>query len=69
MDYMGHFISNGKLSTDLDKISTTVAWPTIHDQKKLRDFLGLTCYYRQFITRYAMIAAPLNDLLKKKAFV
>ncbi|KAG6402647.1 hypothetical protein SASPL_134849 [Salvia splendens] len=68
VDYLGHLIMNGVLKADPKKIESMSAWPTPKNIKQLRGFLGLTGYYRRFIRHYAMIAAPLTELLKKDAF-
>lgn len=38
---------------------------TPNTTKRLRSFLGMTNYYRKFISNYAMTALPLYSLLKK----
>ncbi|KAL1555793.1 hypothetical protein AAHA92_11493 [Salvia divinorum] len=69
VEYLGHVISDGQLKADSAKLDTMTAWPTPRTVKQLRGFLGLTGYYRRFVEHYAMVAAPLTDLLKKEAFV
>ena len=39
-------------------------FPTPTNQKKVKQFTGLTSYYRRYIKNYAQIAKPLTDLFK-----
>lgn len=69
VEYLGHLIGEGSLKADPAKIEAMTAWPVPKNVKQLRGFLGLTGYYHRFIANYALIAAPLTDLLKKDAFI
>ncbi|XP_061368625.1 uncharacterized protein LOC133311583 [Gastrolobium bilobum] len=53
-----------KVRADPGKIEAMINWPIPGTLKRLRGFLGLTGYYRRFVHNYAMIAAPMSDLLK-----
>ena len=68
VEYLGHLIGDGLLKADTAKIEAMTAWPKPKNVKQLRGFLGLTGYYRRFVAHYALIAAPLTDILKKNAF-
>ncbi len=48
-----------------DKIKAVKDFPQPKDVTNLRQFLGLTGYYRTFIADYATIALPLTHLLNK----
>ena len=69
MDYLGHTVFGQGLAMDKDKVQAMLQWPIPVTIKQLRGFLGLAGYYRKFIKSYAVIAAPLPELLKKDNFI
>ena len=40
--------------------------PALEDMKEIKQFLGLTGYYRKFVPRFADISRPLTALMKKE---
>jgi hypothetical protein len=56
------------VKVDESKIAVMVAWPRPTNISEPRGFLGLTRYYRKFVTNYSIIARALNNLLKKGQF-
>jgi len=68
VDYLGHIISSDGVWVDDTKIAAIKEWPVPVSVKNLRAFLGLASYYRKFIKNFAMLAAPLTDLLREDNF-
>ena len=64
--YLGHLISVDGISPLLDKLDTLKNMPALKDMKEIKQFLGLTGYYRKFVPRFADISRPLTQLTKKE---
>ena len=64
--YLGHLISADGISPLPDKLDTIKNMPTSKDTKEIKQFLGLTGYYRKFVPRFADISRPLKQLTKKE---
>ena len=62
--FLGHVISDEGIRPDESKIEKVKNFPTPTNIKQVREFLGLASYYRKFIKDFALIARPLNQLLK-----
>ena len=66
--YLGHIICAGHVKAYPEKIDAMRTWAHPKNVREMRGFLGLTGYYRRFISRYGHIGRPLTDLLKKRSF-
>ena len=53
------------IEPDGKKLAAVTAYPTPRNSKEVKQFIGLSNYYRRFIPHYAEIAEPLHRLLRK----
>ena len=65
--YLGHIISNKGIEPDKSKLTAISAYPTPRTTKEVKQFMGISNYYRCFIPGYAQIAEPLHRLLRKSS--
>ena len=63
--YLGMIVQQGKISMDPVKLGGIQDWPIQTSVKEVRLFLGFGNFYWQFIQKFADLAWPLNNLLKK----
>lgn len=62
--YLGHIIGRDGVKTNLGKVQAIKSFHKPKNVRVVRQFLGLTEYYRKFIKDYAKLAKTLTDLLK-----
>ena len=63
--YLGHLISPEGISPLPNRLDCIKHMPALKDIKEIKQFLGLTGYYRKFVPRFADISRPLTTLTKK----
>ena len=63
--YLGHLISPEGISPLPNKLDSIRHMPVPNSAKEIKQFLGLTGYYRKFVPRFADISRPLTMLTKK----
>ena len=63
--YLGHLISPERISPLPNKLDCIQHMPVPKNVKEIKQFLGLTGYYRKFVPRFADISRPLTTLTRK----
>ncbi len=58
-------VDSSGIHAQTDKIEAIKNFPQPRSVENVRSFLGLCGYYRQFISRFAKISSPLNQLTRK----
>ena len=66
IDYLGHVISAKGLKPNPKLTEVVQQFPVPKDIKGVRQFLGLSSYYRRFVPSFAKIAQPLYALTRKE---
>ncbi|KAL7871425.1 hypothetical protein SRHO_G00064080 [Serrasalmus rhombeus] len=65
LKFLGYRVTPQGILPDTDKVRAVTAFPVPTDVRQVRQFLGLTGYYRRFIGGYAQQAEPLFALTRQ----
>lgn len=65
VNYLGFEINKDGVKPGENKIKAVEAFPLPKSVHNVRQFLGLTGFFRKFVKNYAHITKPLSNLLKK----
>ena len=66
LDFLGHRVTAGGIAPLPAKVQAIQDFPPPTSVRKLREFLGLTNFYRRFIPQCAQLSQPLTVLLSTK---
>jgi transposase InsO family protein len=64
LPYLGFTIGEHGIKPQADKLQAIREWPIPDTQRRVRQFLGMTNYFRHFIKNYAQIAGHLSALTR-----
>ena len=62
VEYLGHVLTPEELKTNTRLVESVTNYPRPQNSKEVKQFLGLSSYYRRFIRQFAAIAQPLTAL-------
>ncbi|GKA42289.1 putative reverse transcriptase domain-containing protein [Tanacetum coccineum] len=63
--FLGHVIDSSRVHVDPTKIEAIKNWAAPTTPTEVRQFLGLTGYYRRFIKEFSLISKPLTKPTQK----
>ena len=61
-----HFLLSSGVSTIPEKVHAIKNWPVPQNAHDVKSFLGMIGFYQKFIPRFAALAVPLSNLLRKE---
>nr|GFB22035.1 putative reverse transcriptase domain-containing protein [Tanacetum cinerariifolium] len=64
--FLGHVIDNQGIHVDPAEIESVKDWASPKSPTEIRQFLGLTGYYRRFVKGLSKIAKTMTKLTQKK---
>lgn len=64
VQFLGHIVNSQGIRPPPEKVEAIVNFPRPKTVKELRRFLGVLNYYHRFVRNYAILAAPLNGMLR-----
>ena len=67
IQYLGHLISEEGIQPLPEKLESIKTMPAPRNAKEIKQFLGLTGYYRKFVPRFSDLSRPLTRLTHKDA--
>ena len=66
VSYLGHLVSEKRVSTDPAKIESIKEWPRPPNISEVRSLVGLCSYHRRFIKDFAVVADLCMNLQRKE---
>ena len=67
IQYLGHLILEEGIQPLPEKLESIKTMPAPRNAKEIKQFLGLTGYYRKFVPRFSDLSRPLSRLTHKDA--
>ena len=63
VDFLGYRIGIAGISMDMRRVQTILDWPTPDSYRDIQVFIGFVNFYRRFIYKFSVVAAPITGLL------
>jgi hypothetical protein len=65
VNYLGYVVSGDGVTASPEKVLAVRKYPVPNNVKEVRSFLGLASFYRRLFPRFAEIAKPITQLIRK----
>ena len=65
VQYLGYIVSRERITASPEKVEAVRWYPVPRNAKGVRSFLGLASFYPRLVHKFAEIAKPLTEVLRK----